>query len=56
MGLFHHDREKERYYLLPGMGGKASRRKRNGMLLWGLLAGILVGAILAGVLFLINYR
>ena len=56
MGLFQRDKEKDRFYLLPGMGGKAMRRKRNGMLLWSLLAGILVGGVLAGILYLMNVR
>ncbi|MEY4387043.1 MAG: hypothetical protein RLY20_2326 [Verrucomicrobiota bacterium] len=56
MGLFQRDKEKDRFYLLPGMGGKAMRRKRNGMLLWATLAGIFVGGALAGILYLINSR
>jgi hypothetical protein len=41
-------RERERYYLLPGMGGKrAVWRKKKVMLLWALGVGILASAIVA---------
>lgn len=56
MGLFQRDKEKDRFYLLPGMGGKAVRQKRMHMLLWASLAGVAVGSVLAGVLYLLNMR
>jgi hypothetical protein len=47
------DREKDskRYYLFPGMGGKAYRRKRNLIL----KASIAVGLIVSGVFALVMY-
>ena len=48
------DKERERYYLLPGMGGKASRRKHNRILAWSIAAGLLVSMVLALVLLLAN--
>jgi hypothetical protein len=48
------NKERERYYLLPGMGGSAMRRKRNMMLRWSLLAGLLVSAALAWGLYLLQ--
>jgi hypothetical protein len=48
------DRERHRFYLLPGMGGRALRRKHRRILRWSLLAGVLVSALLAGLLYLLN--
>ena len=46
-------RAPERYYLLPGQGGAAYRRKRNYMLTWSvILALLLSGALTALFLFL----
>ena len=52
LGL-NRDKERERYYLLPGMGGRHLRRKRLMMLKWSIAAGLLVSALLAGILYLI---
>jgi hypothetical protein len=51
---FERDKEKERFYLLPGMGGKARRQKELRFLRWSLAAGLLVSAIVAGILYLIS--
>jgi high-affinity Fe2+/Pb2+ permease len=50
------DKEKDRFYLLPGMGGKAMRRKRNGALLWAVLAGLVVACAVAAVLYWMNHH
>jgi len=47
-------KERHRFYLLPGMGGRASRRKRRVMLIWSIIAGILVSTLLAFGLYLLN--
>ena len=39
---FKSSREKERYYLLAGMGGAPSRRKRNLILACSVIVAILV--------------
>ena len=44
-------REKQRYYLLPGMGGRAARRKRKLMLQWAVIAGLFVSAAVAAALY-----
>ncbi len=44
-------RDKERYYLLPGMGGSNLRRKRKVILQWSIAAGLLVSVALAFVLY-----
>jgi hypothetical protein len=46
-------KERQRYYLLPGMGGSAMRRKRKLILQWSIAAGLCVSAIVAGLLYLL---
>ena len=48
---FARDKEKDRFYLLPGMGGRALRRKRRVFLIWAVVAGLFVSGILAGILY-----
>jgi len=56
MGWFKRDKEKERFYLLPGQGGKAMRRKRKLILGWAIVAGVFVSAVLGFVLYWIGKR
>jgi hypothetical protein len=49
---FARDKERDRFYLLPGMGGRAFRRKQRVILWWTLAAGLLVSGFVAGALFL----
>jgi len=49
-------KERERYYLLPGMGGKAWHRKQRVMLQWSIVAGLFVSVAVAGVLYLLYDR
>ena len=49
-------KERERFYLLPGMGGRSLRRKRRLILAWSIAAGLLISALLAGVLYLVNQQ
>jgi hypothetical protein len=51
MAWFERDKERERFYLLPGMGGKAKRRKEMRFLLWSVVAALVVSAIMAGVMY-----
>jgi hypothetical protein len=46
--------ERERFYLLPGQGGAAYRRKQRKILFWSVLAGLVVAAIFAGIMYLLN--
>ena len=48
------DKERERFYLLPGMGGRGLRRKRRIILFWAVVAGLIVSALLAGFLYLLS--
>jgi hypothetical protein len=54
MGLFSRDKEQERYYLLPGMGGRAMQRKRKLMLVWGVAVGLAISLGLAAAIYLIH--
>jgi hypothetical protein len=45
------DKERERFYLLPGMGGRALRRKQKVIMKWSIAAGILVSLVVAGLLY-----
>jgi hypothetical protein len=56
MGLFSRDKERERYYLLPGMGGRSLQRKQKRALMWALLVGITVAATFAGIAYWLGTR
>jgi hypothetical protein len=53
---FDREKERHRFYLLPGMGGRARRRKEQIFLRWSIAAGLLVSAIMACVLYLMSRR
>ncbi len=48
------DKPRERYYLLPGQGGQAYRRKQRFILKWAIIAGLLVAGIMAAVMYWLN--
>lgn len=48
------DREKQRFYLLPGMGGRAYRRKQNLILKYSLLVGLLISALIGIAFYFLN--
>ena len=48
------DKERERFYLLPGMGGRAARRKHLYFLKWSVVAALGLSAVLALVMYLMN--
>ena len=47
-------KEHERYYLLPGQGGRAYRRKQVHILKWSVIAGLIVSAVLSVIMYLLN--
>ncbi len=47
------DREEHRYYLLPGMG-RSNRHRHRQIRRWSIFIGLLVSALVAGVLYLLN--
>ena len=56
MNWFKRDPEAERYYLFPGQGGRAVRRKRRAMIQWSLIVGLLVSVVLALAMYWLNDR
>jgi hypothetical protein len=50
------NKEQERFYLLPGMGGRNLRRKRKVFLIWSVATGIVVSAVLAAGFYFANLR
>ena len=49
------DKERNRFYLLPGMGGRAYHRKQKFILKWTLAAGLVVSLVLAVILYWLNH-
>jgi cyanate permease len=50
------NKEKERFYLFAGMGGRALRRKNKIFLAWAILFGLLVSGVVALALYFVNTR
>jgi hypothetical protein len=51
---FGRKKERDRYYLLPGMGGRALRRKRRMILRWSIATGLAVSALVACILYFLS--
>jgi hypothetical protein len=51
---FTRNKEPQRFYLLPGMGGRALRRKQRLFLRWSIAIGLVVSAIMACLLYFIS--
>jgi hypothetical protein len=51
---FKRDKERQRFYLFAGMGGRAARRKHKLILKWSLVIGIVVSGVLATALYFMN--
>lgn len=56
MNLFPFKRKKvnERFYLLPGQGGAAYRRKQKHLLVWSIIVGVLLSGVLGGLMYWLN--
>ncbi|MGD1087313.1 MAG: hypothetical protein ABR955_01120 [Verrucomicrobiota bacterium] len=50
------EKEPHRFYLLPGLGGKAWRRKQNFILGWTVIAALAASAILSALLYWFDHR
>jgi len=48
------EKERKRFYLLPGMGGRAYRRKQKFILKSSVAVGLLISALIALALYLLN--
>lgn len=46
---------RERFYLLPGQGGKNYYRKQRRLLLWAVLASLVFGAVLSAALWWMSH-
>lgn len=51
----HRNKEKQRFYLLPGQGGRLYRQKQKVFLKWSLLVGVVAALILAVLMYLVNH-
>jgi hypothetical protein len=51
---FRRNKETERFYLLPGQGGAAYRRKQKLILKWSIIVGLLVSAVFGVLLYWLN--
>jgi hypothetical protein len=51
---FQRNKEQQRFYLLPGMGGRALREKHRRFLRWSIAFGLVVSGIVACVLYLLS--
>lgn len=56
MSWLKRSKEKERFYLLAGMGGKAQRRKNKIFLAWSILAAAVVSFVLGVTFYFLNAR
>jgi len=48
------DKEDKRFYLLPGQGGSAHRRKRRLFLKWSVIAALVASFIMAALMYWLN--
>jgi hypothetical protein len=48
------DTDKQRFYLLPGQGGRAYRRKQWLILCWSIFAALLVAGVMAALMYWLN--
>ena len=53
---FARNKEHQRFYLLPGMGGRALRRKHRRFLQLSIAIGLVVSAIMAYLLYLMSRK
>jgi len=54
MFFFNSKKERERYYLLPGQGGPAARRKQKKFLKWSIVACLIFSALMALLMYLFD--
>jgi hypothetical protein len=47
-------KDHERFYLLPGQGGRAYRRKQRRIFQWSIIAALIVSAIMAALMYWLN--
>ena len=47
-------KERQRFYLLPGQGGRAARRKQKLALLWAIVVGVIASIAVAVAFYFMN--
>jgi hypothetical protein len=47
---------RERFYLLPGQGGRAYSRKQRVFLLWAIIVGLAFAGVLTLIMYLLNRK
>ena len=48
------NKQHERYYLLPGQGGQAARRKHRRFIKWSIVVGLVTSTLLALIMYLFD--
>jgi hypothetical protein len=56
MSWLSRDKERDRYYLLPGMGKRAMRQKRMVSLVWAITVGLVVSVAFAAAVYWLATR
>jgi hypothetical protein len=51
---FKRDKEAQRFYLLPGQGGAAYRRKQRFILTWAIIVGLSVAAVVGALMYYLD--
>ena len=51
---FDRNKKRQRFYLLPGMGGRALRKKQRLFLRWSIAIGLVVSGVVACVLYFMS--
>jgi len=51
---FGKNKEPQRFYLLPGMGGRALRKKQRLFLRWSIAIGLVVSGVVACLLYFMS--
>ncbi|HSY19758.1 MAG TPA: hypothetical protein VK815_15550 [Candidatus Acidoferrales bacterium] len=54
MFLRKKDKPRERFYLLPGQGGRNYHRKQRFILRWTIVSALVFGAVLAAVMWVMS--
>ena len=52
--LFFGNKRRERYYLLPGMGGRMMRQKQRTILKWSIVVSVIFSVLLALLMYWFN--
>jgi hypothetical protein len=51
---FRRDKERQRFYLLPGQGGDGYRRKQKLILRWSVIAALFFSAVFSAIIYWLN--